>query len=649
MRAEEADEAERRLAKRALFEKMAEEEERNGKDSPGSATSFAALFTEKDMQKAEQTLLALTEQLIEHDPGLLQQTDLESGSQAIKGYRAVVAEHLRHDKARAQAFTAELETLMQGLDGVFRRGLRARVAERELKQVFWDELMAESNPQSAFLDSVFFSIAEKYDKEKTEKANALGDFIKRLSAATGVEERALQDQAKSKRKEAQRLAEAQAGNEDEALQQMVRDAEAPFAQMSRLDFDANDSVVKDLPADALLTDGGAFLRLAADEAEAARLVQEANGFLYSRQREGGRYELKPTIPERAVIHTYAGKQEELALRKNYNRLTRLLAMRLLNADGTAFKEYEDVSDFADNLQEAWNNATTGDPLTEFKNLFKPPLPEELLDEGEDEEAVYREMSLIFSNVLIGETMRGVEAFIKQAQGPLKERADAEYREARQKARRGYLVMYANELKLPEETDAQYEARSEEALTLAENAINDWYTSFEELRALRTLDLNSRDVFLPGACSANAAAVSRMRGYRPETDASSVHVYSTLSETFVAQRRDYICERLSALTGKPPEAFREMPNAALMNAYRPHASFDYHQAPGIGQTEDGAILTLECFAATTAQLSVSPFTRHIYMGVYRDDAGFGNYYNRDATAILTPAERLLEPLRRADLL
>jgi hypothetical protein len=103
-----------------------------------------------------------------HDPGLLRHVDFESGSQTIKGC--------------------------------------ARVAEREVKQLFWEESMDESNPQSAFLDSVFLSISEKYDREKTGKANALGNFIKRLSAATGVEESALQDQAKNKRREARRLA-----------------------------------------------------------------------------------------------------------------------------------------------------------------------------------------------------------------------------------------------------------------------------------------------------------------------------------------------------------------------------------------------------------------------------------------------------------
>ncbi|MDR1573172.1 MAG: hypothetical protein LBS24_02550 [Clostridiales Family XIII bacterium] len=648
-RAAEAEAEEIRQAKRALFEKMAEEEERNGPDSPASATSFAALFEAKDKQKAIQTVLALAGHLIERDQSL---TDggLESGSQLIKGHRAVIAEHLRHDKQRARAFSAELETHMQALEDVFQTGLLARVAERELKQIFWEELLDVRNPQSKFMNDVFFSISAQYDREKVEKTDALDDFTRRLSAATGVSESALKTQAKDKRKEAKRLAEELAINEDEALDRMVEAEEAPLAQMSRLRFDAQHSVVENPPEETLLTDGGAFSRLAADEAEAQRLVREANGFLYMQAREDGLYDLKPTIPEQVTIHGRNGEQTEIALRKNYNRLTRLLAMGMLNAEGTSISEHGENTGFATEACDAYGKSVNGtrNPAEELKLLFGTSLPAGLLDVGEDENTVFHDMGVIFAEVLRFETMQGLVGFVEQAREPLKERDDAEYGEARQEARRAYLATHANDLKLPGETDAQYETRSEDALALAENALRNWYDSFAELQTLRTLDIHSRDVFLPGACSANTATVSRMRGYA-EGDVSNLHVYTTASDNFIAQRKEYICERLSALTGKPQDAFREMENRQLMKEYGLYSSFEYHQAPGIGQTEDGALLTLECFAATTAQLSVSPFTQHIYMGVYKGDTGFANYYNQDTSAIVTPAERLIDPLRRANLL
>ncbi|MDR2771824.1 MAG: hypothetical protein LBB57_07285 [Clostridiales Family XIII bacterium] len=632
--AERAEEEENRQMRDRMFEAMSEEEA----DSPLSLQSFVAMQTTQDKAQIKRTLLAMAEKLAEIDTEW--QTAGYSDAIAIKqsGYRHMIANYVA-DRTAREAILIKLNGYMAQRENLQVYATRLRTIERGLKNLFWNEFTVLHDNDSSWLDAITAEMLDEYDQAAEDMDNA---FDREMAKALGVSEEAereLRNGIKAKEvRESNGLFEALG---QEAATEQLAEARAQRFTALKDTLQANGS--KTAPENAAQQAfGGAFKKLAADHETAARIVVSANGYLYADQSKDGTYILKPTLPETATVHdiTESGPPVVINLRENYNRLTKMIAAELLR--------FNENPDFADNLRTlrfGLADAKIEEFESDFRELFKDSLADaRVAGESPVEKARIRDMLVILRDILPSETFNTISSFAAMAKQEAENTADAEKKEARKRDCANYLMEQQNELKAPEETAADYRARIEATLEQIDALSGKWQGALAQMQTLASLDINGRDVFLPGTCSSNRDTLGRLRG---DFDASMLRNDAHFQDDlYFEQRKDFVIERLANLSGRKKEVFEAMSVEELREACVPYTDYEYHVGAHIGELrEEGAFLTLEAFAAGAADIVSMPFTQNVAIGVYREYQ-FANYYRHDDSLFIRPQDLLLAALRKA---
>ncbi|MDR1321813.1 MAG: hypothetical protein LBK56_10370 [Gracilibacteraceae bacterium] len=612
------------------------------------------------LETAKRTVSAMSDKIAELNPEMteLNPTDPQ---ERFKAYRVLIADRVADD-GQATALLAELEENLQHSRGMNTVKLRTRLP------FYLRDIMREEFEKSPVLDMAAESIADEAGRIVQENQRRWDEFGNRLAAAIGIPSggdimsrpdlayaRKSSAAADLEEKARQRAAERDI-SEEEALRQVFAERRAATPRLENTQLQRSGSWVKGLPdGPAPTTESGASYRqLSADRETAERMVTMGRGFLYMEEKENepGQYELKATIPERATVKEAeeAGGtgERDLDLRRNYNRLTRMIARGILDENGAEVNERG--TKFVENLYDFYRECvgiSSFDKLAErFKSFFWPLIAvDTTFADEEDAEKAVGDMAFIFKNIFPNEFFDAATKFAAAAREQSAMRKNPEALEAKKESCRRYLLDNGKALGLQKagEKDDAYKEGVEALVGKINEIYGQWWQgSFAEMQALRDMDVGSPDVFLPGPCSASAGVISHIKG---EMDVSDQYY---LGEEFIAERRDFICGRLEELTGRPQQDFAAMGDAVLREEYKKYTAYEYHRVSNLGRSAD-TLFTLETYAATEGEMSAAPFTRKKHLGVYKGEKGFTDYYSNDPHALLTPEQSLISALKNAGLL
>ena len=324
------------------------------------------------------------------------------------------------------------------------------------------------------------------------------------------------------------------------------------------------------------TSGGAFHQLFVGDEQAQAM--EANPFLHFTDAGEGMKQVKPTLPAK-IVGTRPGQTgKEVDFRRNYNLFTRGIARKMLNADQSDV-DAESMAGFEEKIAQLWTDMTGGNPDARGEVPYQQLM--DFLGIGGGEDRSEEERAAERSSFMM---------FAKEMFNPETPMLSGEVRDDLLVGIGHKLVGFDGKTKPEGMSDEEFEKfKGERQKTIG------------ELQALAQMDPDSKDVFLPGACSANASFIQQVSAHLPEGSP-----YKGLG------MQDY------AIVADPQFA-----------DIKDKLKWHYHQAGNIGKA-GGADLTLETFAPEAdSLLSGAPFTRDISMGVYagntpESSAEFGGF-------------------------
>jgi len=420
---------------------------------------------------------------------------------------------------------------------------------------------------------------------------------------------------------------------------------------------------------------GTFLKMTMEPDQAEQMVRSSHGFLTYRKEADGLYTLRPTMPEQAVFQvsrkeTVNGKtqnvtvNETVELRKNWKRLTKLLASLSVTPQGQLREENrENLQMVAETLSDMiQRNHPDNDVVTRMKRCLLSVFQSDASLRGsQSAEAAMQELihflwianncimqngrpsyrTIFRTEEIFGPFIRlhDRHAMLTQKEGNLREIIKERDRQEKDQKNEGK----ADGEKLPYLTD-------EEINTCIREYIPEFQAQMEE--QLRTLarcagqDMDSEEVFLPGACTASAHLVSSILNptaqglQRAEELASFQYDKPDLMENSGEQVR----ARLAALREAGISADTDLDQGGLpVNDVLDYA---LHKAANLGRVEnipDAPSITLETYAAKPFQIPKAAFTDEVGVGVYASEEAFKQFYGSNPEGVMSP-----EQLRRAQL-
>ena len=400
-------------------------------------------------------------------------------------------------------------------------------------------------------------------------------------------------------------------------------------------------LVHGLTREQLVVGGATTYEMKLTEQEARQMKQEANGFLTYRQNEDGSCTMRPSVPETVVFDG-----QEVAFRRNYKRFTRAVASLAVTSEGELKRDtYSIVNDISIAV------ALQSDGEREDMNrIFR----EKLLPVFEQDEQL-RGMQTA------EEAMEELLRFLRLARGynpKLDSRSYNKFSVLNAEALGSIVVLGGMKARL-EETPEQIRERIRKARQndpsiteeMEEKMLTEDLAAFRQeheagmkmLGRCASQDMDSDEVFLPGACSANAqlvscvmnagkAGVNSLAAEEAEWDAF-FHVTEDLLEEIPQE----VERRMTTLTGREFRLSQDpKERLAQIQKINANSNYSYHTGAQIGEL-DGAMLSLETFAAESYQMTGPGFTDKVGIGLFHDTKGFRSFYGKNKDMILTPEQ------------
>lgn len=411
-------------------------------------------------------------------------------------------------------------------------------------------------------------------------------------------------------------------------------AHAPIPLLSSGLSRQGDELVHGLDRQELIAEGATTYHLALTEEEATRMKEAANGFLTYRKGEDGFCVMRPSLPEKLV---FAG--QEVEFRKNYKRFTRAVAALAVTPEGEVRAEGAQQVDrigIALNLQLAAPNAGAEDMVREIlapvfqgdKALCGGQKPEEALEE------MIRFLSLArgYNQKEKGRTANNMSMFNLEATGSISTLAQLAQRLTESEEEiRGRIAQD------PSITDEMAQKMIREDLPVFRAECRD---NLATLARCATQDMDSDEVFLLGACSANAQMLSCATN-PAEQAVDSKQTQDMRCAPFFHHVEDLVDEipeaveaRLTAVTGQEFHLTGDAQERRVqLSQMKDYTNYAYHTAGNVGEV-DGVQISLESFAAESYQITGPGFTDKVGIGLFRDHEAFRRFYAKNAEAILT---------------
>lgn len=410
------------------------------------------------------------------------------------------------------------------------------------------------------------------------------------------------------------------------------------------------STVPNVTPEQLAQHGGASFTQLRTKEEAERIVAQSGGFMYMKPAHHGTYQLCPTMPETALIE---GK--EIKLRRSYNQFIKMIFKMAIGEDG---KPKPDAAFILSDLKGEIIDFFRGDKMSEKKEKMIDERIEGFFEQFKKDKTIFGENPQ--------EGMEDFKAFIKSMyvlkNGNIEHNAllfsecsdiwtESFERQIRVKIP---LEERLEQVKTAMQAAKATEQQIQEKLGAVKKMYEDARIALEEMRELRELDVDSPDVALVNACSANSDTLTRIIGLT-KGEHRLYDNKNKLDGTIQIVTQDRISKN-------PRETFDWIDahivnngnvNAGVMEKYNREKSefnskgvitrdtaiflegmcgnglkYSYHKACVIGE-EGGETFTFETFAPETSQLTVTPYTRHIAVGCYKQgEQGMEQFYLHD---------------------
>ena len=404
--------------------------------------------------------------------------------------------------------------------------------------------------------------------------------------------------------------------------------------------------------------GTTFKKIMAKE-DADRIVKNSKGFLTAVKADGGFMEIKPSLPEEAMV-----KGKKVHLRKAWNLIIKSALTLLTNEDGSfkTDKKAIDISKLFADLMVMYKESDRGRAgieeglMQEFVPVMEQILKKNYEDKGvikTQEEANQEAKDLChefmhfldvqYENSESGLLPEGMLDDYVELIGNLNDADD----ELMEKYLKGYKFRETQIVKkivdgkeVSERVIVETEATDEEIKAAVASIRKDVQIMNGKVKQVRDLDIDSKVVPIPHTCTANANFYKQLQTictgesdflgtqtkYNFEKNPKKLYDFMKKNLYLLNDAFDGDPERNGSVNdlklkadteGLTPEELQDEAIVKRLCEYATHCFSKYEQHFGVvvpGAEEDG-LITIESFAAAPDQFIVDPFTM---------DAGIGQY-------------------------
>lgn len=485
-----------------------------------------------------------------------------------------------------------------------------------------------------------------------------------------------QEKKQEKRaREAEKKREKEREREEKAAhQQREKEEKERALEREALGHTRRGEIVKNTPDSSWEQNGGASTHLTLPKKEALEVVKKSKGFLFARPVSGSKelLELRPTLPETLTVKI-DGKDKKIAFRETYILFVKSLCAALLDKDGNVIREnlplFEEMGNAVHDPSDPEGTVVPTDESALLQLLQKGM---NALFPQKEAAKRFKELTKIMGayNAELGFELNGGYSFFQsEAHRSLQGLAGFLKNSPLDLAQHLHKIETAvgSGEPLPDGVTL------EQLKSATQSFHADVASALEELKDIRNMRLDSKEVPLPNACSGTGAFISdvnRMLDKKlPQRGAILYQHFQYSIENHYVPEKVEECLRLRAARASEENraAYEEelrryselkrrrdlnpdslsKEDTLFMNACVEHSStflkqegkYEYHVAGNIRTEHNGAIYTVECFAAETKQAFVSPFTLHGAVGRYKGASrdldrssrsidGMVRYYNQD---------------------
>lgn len=560
---------------------------------------------------------------------------------------------------------------MKALEEMNHENVVMRVIEFELSDIFKEEYKALAGMKKASN-----AIMEEYQKEDQRQIKKLDDLGQEaaeafhLKSEDGKKVNVLEkgspfaylgkkEELEKYHAQVQRVMEQQHCTKKEAEEQVIRERRR-IREEKALEKTMQGSVVPNVSVEEWKRNGGASFHHILPAGEALQVVEDSHGYLYAKDVGDGLMELHHTIPETIEL-TINGEKKEYPLRRNYNLLIKCIAAQMVDENGNMYRDKEKV----DHMWDLYDKLARAASKVRIDSGFVDVLLKSMRVLFENEQKAINEtinMCEFFKDMMKAsktdnfilplEIVKNYGNFIQMFGSA----GDTSYNLHIEKLRKE-LLTDPNRTETEEEIELilkqipnvslteqkaqlvermESEGCSQEMIYKYVNALASFHADMDatamDLLDIRNMDIHTKDVPLPNACSANAVFydnLSQLRGKNME-----IMLYETESHAQERPREEleYILANLqnSKKFKENEEKLKEIERRCLDVNYEvteeeqmiisdtasSEYKYSYHQAAQVGTSADGTVTTCETFAAETTQAMVSPFIRKSAVGRYK---------------------------------
>ena len=498
------------------------------------------------------------------------------------------------------------------------------------------------------------------------------------AALSKAEKKTLRRQQREQERQRRRQAEEQRRQEELRIQREREEAEAQRQEELRRraeEMTQASSVTRGVSPEDWARHGGASYHYTLRTEEAQRIVEASNGCIYAKPVAEGLVELRATLPEKVKIDG-----REIHFRRSYNLMMKVIAGNILDENG---KVLDGAQEFANKLSEGMSTDNLDELSASMRDLLFPGI-RKLYSSKSKAEGAYKEVSAMIRGMNYGSQCHGLPREIlnafcgfvgdlngmdathfigqkKRLQQQLQKEVDLgamspeEMRQALDVLSVPELLERKNRMQKAMQEDGYSEEEQQQMLKNVTSMYADLDSAKLEFMRMREMDINSKEVFLPNACSANGAFFKALHKLRTGQEQDFV-LYDT-HEHFYAYRMEHVNYALHHVPKEHQEDVKRLEDVKsklernekltrgeeglILRYSKPNWKYEYHVAANIGQVDDMQ-LTIEEFAAETVQYAVSPFSTESAIGLYRGNAhrddlrgaprlvsdGMIAYYNHD---------------------
>ena len=415
------------------------------------------------------------------------------------------------------------------------------------------------------------------------------------------------------------------------------------------------------------TFGGVTTEKVMPTEDAARIVKESKGFLVAVPVEGkkGLSVLRPSLPAKAEI---AGKQ--VALRKSYNLLIKSYMMLATNEDGSyrpgaaeepdgvcqqfdyiTYGLYGEMADASKEVADAVRARAAGYLKTTFLPVIQKILEDDYTkrcttkkQKDEAKKKAKKEAEKTCEDILLMAEHADGELVPSEVSMRFKVKDCAYLMDTRPEKLKEIVsgfdireIQYEN----GEEKVVSRKPTEEEIEAVIAELKGTVTQTFADLKQVRDMDVNSAQIAIPNACSANGGFTRLMQklshgSSRPNLE----HRFQAYAAAHPEEVRQYLRrnlylladsvglaedtindykKRLDALEFQKDKSYslEKMPEPVkeLCDIARKFNKFDYHVAANICSAPYDGCVTVEGMAATSDEYMGSSFTMKPYVGLY----------------------------------